>query len=70
MKITSFFTELRRWSVNEVAIAYAVIAWLLTQIATQVFPLLEIANWAIQLVIMPLALGFPVALVLNSKVHS
>src|SRR5437867_8273774 len=34
------------------------------QIATQVFPFLEIPNWAIRLVIMLLALGFPVALIL------
>jgi TolB-like protein len=34
------------------------------QIATQVFPFLEIPNWAIRLVIMLLALGFPIALVL------
>jgi hypothetical protein len=43
-------------------IAYAVIAWLLMQIATQVFPFLEIPNWAVRLVIMLLALGFPGAL--------
>jgi TolB-like protein/Tfp pilus assembly protein PilF len=41
-----------------------VIAWLLMQIATQVFPFLEIPNWAIRLVIMLLALGFPIALIL------
>ena len=46
------------------AIGYAVVAWLLMQIATQVFPFLEIPNWAIRLVIMLLALGFPIALVL------
>ncbi|HEU5245909.1 MAG TPA: hypothetical protein VFU09_02350, partial [Candidatus Udaeobacter sp.] len=41
-----------------------VIAWLLMQIATQVFPFLEIPNWAIRLVIMLLALGFPIALII------
>jgi protein kinase-like protein len=60
-----FFAELRHCNVYKVAIAYAVIAWLLMQIATQVFPFLEIPNWAIRLVIMLLALGFPVALVLT-----
>src|SRR4029453_5527143 len=34
------------------------------QIATQVFPFLEIPNWAIRLVIMLLALGFPIALII------
>jgi hypothetical protein len=60
----NFFAELKRRNVYKVAVAYAVVAWLLTQIATQVFPFLEIANWAIRLVIMLLALGFPIALVL------
>jgi TolB-like protein len=60
----NFFAELRRRNVYKVAIAYAVVAWLLMQIATQVFPFLEIPNWAIRLVIMLLALGFPIALIL------
>jgi TolB-like protein/Tfp pilus assembly protein PilF len=60
----SFFAELKRRNVYKVAIAYAVVAWLLMQIATQIFPFLEIPNWAIRLVIMLLALGFPIALFL------
>jgi TolB-like protein/Tfp pilus assembly protein PilF len=60
----NFFAELKRRNVYKVAIAYAVVAWLLMQIATQVFPFLEIPNWAIRLVIMLLALGFPIALIL------
>jgi adenylate cyclase len=60
----NFFAELKRRNVYKVAIAYAVIAWLLMQIATQVFPFLEIPNWAIRLVIMLLVLGFPIALVM------
>jgi adenylate cyclase len=64
MNARKFFAELKRRNVYKVAIAYAVIAWLLMQIATQVFPFLEIPNWAIRLVIMLLALGFPVALII------
>ncbi len=64
MNLRNLFTELKRRNVYKVAIAYAVVAWLLMQIATQVFPFLEIPNWAIRLVIMLLALGFPVALIL------
>ena len=64
MNLRNFFAELKRRNVYKVAIAYAVIAWLLMQIATQVFPFLEIPNWAIRLVIMLLALGFPIALIL------
>ena len=64
MNLRNFFAELKRRNVYKVAIAYAVIAWLVMQIATQVFPFLEIPNWAIRLVIMLLALGFPIALIL------
>jgi len=60
----NFFTELKRRNVSKVAVAYAVVGWLLIQIATQVFPFLEIPNWAIRLVILLTALGFPVALII------
>jgi TolB-like protein/Tfp pilus assembly protein PilF len=59
-----FFSELKRRNVYKVAIAYGVVAWLLIQIATQVFPFLEIPNWAIRLVIMLIAIGFPIALII------
>src|SRR5262249_52331755 len=59
-----FFGELKRRNVYKVAVAYAVVGWLLIQVATQVFPFLEIPNWAIRLVIVVTALGFPVALII------
>ena len=59
-----FFGELKRRNVYKVAVAYGVVGWLLVQVATQVFPFLEIPNWAIRLVIFTTALGFPVALVI------
>lgn len=61
----SFFTELKRRNVYKVAVAYAVVSWLLIQIATQVFPFFEVPNWAIRLVVFLLIVGFPVALVLS-----
>ena len=64
MNSRNFFTELKRRNVSKVAVAYAVVGWLLIQIATQVFPFLEIPNWAIRLVILLTALGFPVALII------
>src|SRR6266566_120218 len=64
MNPRNFFTELRRRNVYKVAAAYAIVAWLLIQVATQVFPFLEIPNWAIRLVIMLIAIGFPIALVI------
>jgi TolB-like protein/Tfp pilus assembly protein PilF len=59
-----FFGELKRRNVYKVAVAYAVVGWLLIQVATQVFPFLEISNWAIRLVIFMTALGFPIAVVI------
>ena len=64
MKIANFFSELKRRNVYKVAGAYAVVGWLLVQIATQVFPFLEIPNWVIRLVIALVAIGFPVALII------
>ena len=60
----NFFSELKRRKVYRVAVAYAVVAWLVIQIATQTFPFLGVPNWAIRLVIILIALGFPVALIL------
>ena len=64
MNARNIFTELKRRNVYKVAVAYAVVGWLLIQVATQVFPFLEIPNWMIRLVILLTALGFPVALVI------
>ena len=61
----NFFAELKRRNVYKVAAAYAVVSWLLIQIATQVFPFFEIPNWAVRLVVLLLILGFPVALILS-----
>src|SRR3954447_11829933 len=65
MNARKFFTELKRRKVYRVAVAYAVLAWLLIQIATQVFPFFEIPSWAVRLIIVALVLGFPVALFLS-----
>ncbi|PYL35026.1 MAG: hypothetical protein DMF35_03440, partial [Verrucomicrobia bacterium] len=60
----SFFSELKRRNVYKVAVAYAVVGWLIAQIATQIFPCLEIPNWIVRLVIVLIAIGFPIALVI------
>ena len=59
-----FFAELKRRNVYKVAVAYAVVGWLLVQVATQVFPFFEIPNWAIRLVVLAIVIGFPIALVI------
>jgi TolB-like protein len=60
----NFFTELKRRNVYKVAITYAVVAWLLIQVATQVFPFFEIPNWVVRLVVLVIIVGFPIALII------
>src|SRR5438876_2948802 len=60
----TFFGELKRRNVYKVAIAYGVVAWLLIQIASQVFPFFEIPNWAVRFVVLAIIIGFPIALIL------
>jgi len=64
MNLQNFFGELRQRHVYRVAITYAIVAWLLIQIATQVFPFFEIPNWVVRLVVLVIVLGFPLALIL------
>src|SRR6187399_1597404 len=58
-----FFEELKRRNVYKVAVAYAIVGWLLIQIATQVLPFFEIPNWGVRLVVLVVIIGFPIALV-------
>src|SRR5438477_10080905 len=64
MKSATLFAELKRRNVYKVAVAYAVVGWVIAQIATQIFPFLEIPNWVVRLVIVLIAIGFPIALVI------
>ncbi len=59
-----FFRELRRRKVIKVAGVYAIVAWVMIQIATNTFPALHLPNWAITLVVVLTILGFPIAVVL------
>ena len=59
-----FFGELKRRNVYKVGVAYGVVAWLLMQIASQIFPFFEIPNWVVRLVILLLIIGFPIALII------
>jgi TolB-like protein len=60
----TFFGELKRRNVYKVAIAYAIVGWLLIQVATQVFPFFEIPNWVIRLVVLTIMIGFPIAVII------
>ena len=64
MNLQNFFAELKRRNVYKVAVAYAIVGWLLVQVATQVFPFFEIPNWAVRLVVLAIVIGFPIALVI------
>jgi hypothetical protein len=64
MDSRNFFAELKRRNVYKVAIAYAVVAWLLMQIASQIFPFFDIPNWAVRLVVLVIIIGFPIALII------
>ena len=57
MSERNFFGELKRRNVYKVAVAYAVVGWLLVQVATQVFPFFEIPNWAVRLVVLAIVAG-------------
>jgi TolB-like protein/Tfp pilus assembly protein PilF len=59
----SFLAELKRRNVYRVAVAYAVLAWLLIQVATQVFPFFSIPNWVVRLIVLLAIIGFPIAVV-------
>ena len=61
--MTSFFAELKRRNVYKVAVAYAVVAWLLLQLASILFPAFEAPAWVMKAFIALVAAGFPIALV-------
>ena len=60
----NFFAELKERNVYRVGISYALVAWLLMQVASQIFPFFDIPNWTVRLVVLLLIIGFPVALIL------
>jgi TolB-like protein/Tfp pilus assembly protein PilF len=64
MKIDNFFAELKRRNVYKVAVAYIVAGWALSQGIAQVFPVFDIPNWAIRLIVLLIIFGLPIALVL------
>jgi len=64
MSERNFFSELKRRNVYKVAVAYAVVAWLLIQAASILFPTYEAPAWVMKVFVAIVALGFPVALVI------
>jgi TolB-like protein len=60
----SFFAELRRRNVYKVAVAYAVVGWLVMQVAATVVPALHLPEGLTTAVVVVVLLGFPIALVI------
>jgi adenylate cyclase len=63
--LKNFLAELKRRKVYSVAIAYVVGGWALAQGIAQVFPVFDIPNWVVRLIVLIIVLGFPVALFLS-----
>jgi TolB-like protein/Tfp pilus assembly protein PilF len=62
--VKDFFSELKRRNVYKVAIAYIVGGWALSQGIAQVFPVFDVPNWLIRLIVLLIIFGLPVALIL------
>jgi TolB-like protein/Tfp pilus assembly protein PilF len=64
MSERNFFAELKRRNVYKVAVAYAVVGWLVIQVASTVLPTFHAPEWVAQTLLVIVMLGFPIALVL------
>jgi TolB-like protein/Tfp pilus assembly protein PilF len=65
MALGNFFGELKRRNVYKVAVAYAVVAWLLLQAASIFFPAFDAPPWVMKVFIIFIIFGFPLALILS-----
>jgi TolB-like protein/Tfp pilus assembly protein PilF len=59
----TFFGELKRRNVYKVAVAYLVAGWALAQGLAQVFPVFDVPNWVVRLIVFLIVIGFPIALI-------
>ena len=64
MNTRNFFAELKRRNVYKVAVAYAVVGWLVIQVSSTVLPTFHAPEWMVQTLFVLVALGFPIALVI------
>ncbi len=64
MNLRNFFAELKRRNVYKVAVAYLVAGWALAQGIAQVFPVFDIPNWVVRLIVLFIIIGLPIALAL------
>src|SRR5437764_8928241 len=64
MNLQNFFSELKRRNVYKIAVAYAVVGWLVIQVSSTVLPTFHAPEWVVQTLVMLVALGFPIALLI------
>ncbi len=64
MNPKAFFGELKRRNVYKVAVAYIVAGWAFAQGAAQLFPVFDVPNWIVRVIVVLIVIGFPIALVL------
>jgi adenylate cyclase len=65
MEFRNFFGELKRRNVYKVAVAYAVVAWLMVQAASIFLPAFEVPPWVMKIFIIVIIFGFPLALIFS-----
>jgi len=61
----SFFSELKRRNVYKVAVAYAVVGWLVIQVTATIVPALHLPDGLTTSVVVLVLVGFPIALVIS-----
>jgi hypothetical protein len=62
--LVKFWNELKRRKVVRVGIVYAVVAWVLAQVAVTVFPHVGLPDWTPRFIIWILIIGFPITLIM------
>jgi len=60
----SLIAELKRRNVFRVGVAYAIVSWLLLEVASVIFPGLHLPDWTLTFLIVVILAGFPLALIL------
>jgi adenylate cyclase len=60
----NFVGELKRRNIYKVAVAYAIVGWLVLQLSSTVLPTFHAPEWVFQTIAVLAVLGFPIALVL------
>ena len=63
--MASVWGELKRRNVVKVAVAYAIVGWILVEVSSTVLPIFEAPDWIVQVFTFFVILGFPLALILS-----